>query len=61
MHDHRWNYRVEMIKPGVFKKQGEKNQEIEERLNRMGMEGWELVEVITSSGAYPQYFFKRKY
>lgn len=61
MHDHRWTYRVETIKPGVFKKQEDKNRETEERLNRMGMEGWELVNTVHATGAYPQFYFKRKF
>lgn len=61
MHEHRWQYRVETIKPGTFKKQDEKNQEVEERLARFGMEGWELVTVVAATGTYPCYYFKRKY
>jgi hypothetical protein len=61
MHDHRWQYRVETIKPGVFKKQDEKNKEVEERLARFGTEGWELVTVIAAAGAHPCFYLKRKY
>lgn len=60
MYDHRWSYRVETIKAGTFKKQKEKNRDIEERLNRLGMEGWELVNIVAVRGLYPQYFLKRK-
>ena len=61
MHDHRWNYRVEMIKTGTFKKQEEKNQEITDRLNRLGMEGWDLVSIQPGPTGVPNYYFKRKF
>ena len=61
MREHRWNYRVITIKPGSFKKQDEKNEEIEQKLNRLGSEGWELVNVVAGVGMYPAYFMKRRF
>lgn len=61
MREHRWHYRVVNIKPGAFKKAEEKNQEIEDRLNRLGSEGWELVNVVSPYGGYPSYFLKRRF
>lgn len=61
MREHRWNYRVVTIKPGTFKKQDDKNVEIEDQLNRLGTEGWELINVIQNAGSYPTYYLKRKF
>jgi len=61
MREHRWNYRVITIKPGTFKKQEDKNLEIEDQLNRLGSEGWDLVSVVSATGAHPQFFLKRKF
>ena len=61
MREHRWNYRVITIKPSAFKKQEEKNEDIEHRLNRLGSEGWELVNVVSGVGMYPSYFLKRRF
>ena len=61
MREHRWNYRVVTIKPGAFKKADEKLEDIEQRLNRLGSEGWELVNVIAGIGGYPTYYMKRRF
>jgi len=61
MRDHRWNYRVVNIKTGSFKKQDEKNEDVEHELNRLGSEGWELVNVVSGIGMYPSYFLKRRF
>ena len=60
MRDHRWNYRVVTLKTGIFKNQDDINEEIEDRLNRLGSEGWELINVIHPMGGYPAYYLKRK-
>lgn len=61
MREHRWNYRTVSIKPGTFKKADEKLEDIENSLNRLGSEGWELVNVVTGIGMYPTYFLKRRF
>ena len=61
MREHRWNYRVVTIKPGIFSKAEQKNENIEEELNRLGTEGWDLVNVIKEAGGYPQYYLKRRF
>lgn len=58
MHEKRWQYKVETLKPGMFSS-GEKQEEfIQDRLTRLGVEGWELVSVCMV-GHYRQLFLKR--
>ena len=40
----RWTYQVVEIKPGFWGTH--KNDQIQERLNQLGMQGWELVSVL---------------
>lgn len=60
MREHKWTYRAVTIKPGTFKKAEEKLEEVEQRLNRLGSEGWELVNVVTGINMYPTYMMKRR-
>jgi len=46
MRDRKWEYKVERIKPAIFGTADKQNAQIEERLNRLGLEGWELVNVV---------------
>jgi len=58
MYDRKWQYKVETVKPNMFSGQDKQDQFVQERLNRLGMEGWELVSV-KPYGHYAQFFFKR--
>lgn len=46
MRDKKWEYKVERVKPAIFGTTDKQNAQIEERLNRLGLEGWELVNVV---------------
>jgi hypothetical protein len=43
MANERWAYHVEEVKPGFL---GKSHDAVQERLTRLGMQGWELVAVI---------------
>ncbi len=58
MHDRKWQYKVETIKPSAFSKAEKQDEIIQDRLARLGMEGWELVSVIVY-GHYRQLYLKR--
>lgn len=46
MRDGRWQYKVEIFKQSAWSyKTKDVDSQISERLNRLGMEGWELVAV----------------
>ncbi|MEE9347357.1 MAG: hypothetical protein V3U82_04120 [Robiginitomaculum sp.] len=48
----KWKYKVEFIKISSFSKVETRSQPIAERLTRLGMEGWELVDVIKDTNSY---------
>ena len=57
MHDRKWQYKVETIKMNSFS--AVKNDVvIQDKLNRFGMEGWELVNTLVY-GASVKLFLKR--
>ena len=59
MRDGRWQYKVETFKQSVWSyKPKDIDGQISERLNRMGMEGWELV-AIKPVGYNTQLYMKR--
>ena len=59
MRDARWQYKVETFKQSPWSYKPEKiDGQISERLNRLGMEGWELV-AIKPYGTYTQLYLKR--
>lgn len=61
MRDGRWQYKVETFKHSVWSyKPKEIDSQISEKLNRLGMEGWELV-TIKPVGTYTQLFLKRPF
>jgi len=48
MSERRWQYKVETIKTSVWNNKPEKiDGIIQDRLTRLGVEGWELVSVVT--------------
>lgn len=61
MRDGRWQYKVETFKQSVWSyKPKNVDGQISERLNRLGMEGWELV-AIKPHGYYTQMYLKRPF
>ena len=43
----RWQYKVETVKVSVWKSKPEKTDGVlQDRLTRLGVEGWELVSVV---------------
>lgn len=50
MTDRKWQYKVVLAGGGVFTKAEKKVANIEETLNRLGLERWELVSVNKSYG-----------
>jgi len=61
MRDVRWQHKVETFKQSVWSYKPKKvDAEMTERLNRLGMEGWELVAVKPYS-TYTQFFLKRPF
>lgn len=57
MHDRKWQYKVETVKMNSFSIV-KSDAQLEERLMRLGMEGWELVNSIVY-GASVKLFLKR--
>jgi hypothetical protein len=58
MHDRRWEYKVETVKPSLFSSAEKQEELVQDRLTRLGVEGWELVSV-GMIGHYRQLFLKR--
>lgn len=58
MREKRWEYKVERIRPAIFGTADKQNAQIEARLNRLGLDGWELVNVIMY-GQQRHLFLKR--
>ncbi len=59
----KWKYKIESVKLSIFKG-GDKHAEImQERLTRLGMEGWELVTVSSDSSmsGFVILYLKRPY
>ncbi|MBL1431649.1 MAG: DUF4177 domain-containing protein [Robiginitomaculum sp.] len=56
----RWSYKVEHIKYEMFTNRETRNSNIEDTLNRLGMEGWEMVEVMTSPGGSGLDFYLKR-
>ena len=47
MSDRRWQYKVETVKTSIWGSKPEKHDSIlQDRLTRLGVEGWELVAVV---------------
>ncbi len=60
MHDHRWKYKAVQLKTPAFSTVEKKAEEIEEMLNRLGLEGWELTS-ITHDSMHMWAFLKKPY
>lgn len=56
MSNERWQYQVAEVKSGLF---GVKAADAQEQLNKLGMQGWELVAVRHVSTSL-QLFLKRR-
>lgn len=57
MRNDRWEYKVEELKPG-FLYRNMQPEHLAETLNREGVQGWELINVV-AMGASMKAFFKR--
>ncbi|MET0327978.1 MAG: DUF4177 domain-containing protein [Luteimonas sp.] len=53
----RWQYKVHEIKPGLF---GLKASQIEENLQALGQQGWELVNAVHISSMMPTLLFLKR-
>ncbi len=61
MRDGRWQHKVETFKQNMWSyKSKDVDAQMSERLNRLGMEGWELV-AVKSYGTYTQFYLKRPF
>ena len=57
MANERWTYQVVEVKPGFF---GSARDAVQERLNQLGMQGWELVAAVQTYQFRPvQLYLKR--
>jgi len=58
--DRKWQYKAVKLGGGVFRSAESRRAEIEEALNRLGLERWELVNASTKYGeTHTTFFFKR--
>jgi len=59
MSNARWQYKVETVKTSVWSSDPKKGDaQIEDRLRRLGNEGWELI-TVASYGHYNRLYLKR--
>ncbi|MCI4568995.1 DUF4177 domain-containing protein [Lysobacter sp. CFH 32150] len=57
MASERWTYQVVEVKPGFL---GSSREAVQERLNQLGLQGWELVSVVQSNRFHPFQLFLKK-
>lgn len=58
----KWKYKVVAIKTPAFAKAADKLRIQQESLDRLGMEGWELVQTLVVYGdMQPKFYLKRPY
>ena len=53
----RWSYQVVEVKPGFF---GNSRDAVQERLNQLGLQGWELVAAIQTQPFRPVQLYLKK-
>ena len=58
MASNRWSYQVVALKPKLFG--GSMDQVAQEKLNQLGLQGWELVCAVQSHHFNPLYLYLRK-
>lgn len=62
MQDRKWQYKVVKLGGGVFRSAESRRVEIEEAINRLGLERWELVQADKKSGEITTtFYFKRAF
>jgi len=54
----RWQYRTETLKTNAFSTAEKNAQRINDQLNKLGAQGWELVNVSHDSMRYRAFFKK---
>ncbi len=59
MSDTRYHYKVVTVKVGAFASQEKRDQLIADKLNKLALEGYELVTVSHGYGSYPRLFLRR--
>ncbi len=59
MSDRKWQHKVVTVKVGAFKSQEKNDALIQERLNRLAVEGWELVTVAHPYGGHPRLYLRK--
>ncbi len=59
----KWKYKIEHVKISVWSKEADRIDPVEEKLTRLGMDGWELVNIIkpSSSSYNVNLYLKRPY
>ena len=55
----KWQYKVESIKLNAFSGAIKQDEIIQERLNRLGLDGWRLINVTQVSGGYPRLYLRK--
>jgi len=59
---HKWKYKIAIAKIPTFAKEADKLSAVEDKLNRLGMEGWELVNAFPIPGhGRTHLYMKRAY
>jgi len=57
MANERWTYQVIEVKNGFW---GVKRDAMQERLNQLGLQGWELVSVLQTNQLHPTHLYLKK-
>lgn len=57
MANERWTYQVVEVKPGFL---GSNREGLQERLNQLGMQGWELVAAVRAHRFEPTTLYLKK-
>jgi len=60
MLDRKWQYKIVKLGGGVFKSPKNRDTEIDDAINRLGLERWELVNAQRAYGeSHTMFYFKR--